>query len=763
MKIGKKIQLMCVSLVLIVVLSLVVTVAIESKIMNNTASKEILHTADASLQTTVKDIYAMCYAQHEMISQKVKYDLNVARSIINSQGAVTLDTEESVSWNAINQYNKKGTQLDLPKMKVGTNWLGQNSSFSTTSPIVDTVQALVGGTTTIFQKMNNRGDMLRVCTNVKKLDNKRAVGTYIPAVNEDGRPNPVVSKVLSGETFYGRAYVVNAWYITAYEPIFNADREVIGILYVGVKEEAVESLRNGIVNTVVGDNGYIATFETRGKFVGKLVMNSNRFNKSNDIYSFEDKEHHKVFEELQEEVFAVDPGEAISHDYTTSEGKEVLLSATYFKEWDWVIIATTNKEDFMAPLHSIEKAVGKTIVIVLIVSLLILILTIFAALKFSKSITEPLSRVIEASNKMKDGDISIDLSSTSSDETGDLIRSFAEMTEMLKEKVALAESIANRDLTIEVSHFAPQDVLGHSLQKMTNNLNDVLGNIRNSAERVSENSAQVSSSSGELSDGAVRSAAAIEEITSSVVEINEELHKTVKKAKEAYSLSGDSKVAIERGNKEMSSLQNAMTEITDSSKAISGILKLIEDIAFQTNLLALNAAVEAARAGSHGKGFAVVAEEVRNLASRSATAAQQTADLITKSANSVHNGSEIAEKTAESLTEISDQIEKNSALVQQIAQSSEEQSVAISQISEGLTQIDDVTQLNSASAEETAAASLQLQNEAETLQNNILQFKLSNSGGGFALPNSPKARHQQKAVSHEPNTWSENKQGYGEY
>jgi methyl-accepting chemotaxis protein len=126
--------------------------------------------------------------------------------------------------------------------------------------VVDDVKELVGGTATIFQRMNRQGNILRVATNVEKLDNTRAIGTYIPAVNPDGIPNPVVSTVMQGKTYRGIAYVVNAWYITAYEPIFDGQGEIVGVLYVGVKQENVESLRQAILKTQVGETGYVYAF-----------------------------------------------------------------------------------------------------------------------------------------------------------------------------------------------------------------------------------------------------------------------------------------------------------------------------------------------------------------------------------------------------------------------------------------------------------------------------------------------------------------------
>jgi methyl-accepting chemotaxis protein len=225
---------------------------------------EIDQQARSEAQKIAQSVYLMCRASQEATQQTVNANLRVAEDILGRSGTVSF-ASGTVAWDAVNQFTQKSRRVELQRMLIGRQWLGQNRDFSRPSPVVDDVVRLVGGTATIFQRMNESGDMLRVATSVRNQEGQRAIGTYIPAVNPDGNPNPVVAAVLRGETFRGRAFVVDDWYITAYQPIWDASgKRVVGALYVGVKQENLQSLRQGIMDIVVGKTGYVWSSAARG-------------------------------------------------------------------------------------------------------------------------------------------------------------------------------------------------------------------------------------------------------------------------------------------------------------------------------------------------------------------------------------------------------------------------------------------------------------------------------------------------------------------
>ncbi len=291
-------------------------------------------------------------------------------------------------------------------------------------------------------------------------------------------------------------------------------------------------------------------------------------------------------------------------------------------------------------------------------------------------------------------------------------------------KAEITHNISIGNLDQDVHIVSDVDTLGKSLDEMVTSLNQVFRGFKSFSDQIASNAQQVSNSNQSISEGAIRQASNIEEITANVNEINEQVKTNANSTVKAEQLAEQTETSAKDGDIRIDNMVIAMKGINESSKQIVKIIKVIDEIAFQTNLLALNAAVEAARAGKYGKGFAVVAEEVRNLAGRSSNAAKETTELIESSSIKVENGAKIADETAAVLKEILANVSKYTDIMGEISRSNTDQSQEISDINSGLEQIDQVIQQNAAFTEQNAASSELLSVKADQLKQLMTKFRI---------------------------------------
>ena len=252
-----------------------------------------------------------------------------------------------------------------------------------------------------------------------------------------------------------------------------------------------------------------------------------------------------------------------------------------------------------------------------------------------------------------------------------------------------------------------------------------MGKIEVAADQVSSGSDQVSAGAQGLSQGATEQASSIQELAATITEISSKTDENLSDCIKAKDCVDETARLLQDANNQMHSMTDTMGRISNASDNIVKIIKAIEEIAFQTNILALNAAVEAAKAGEAGKGFAVVAEEVRNLAAKSQDAVKSTASLIGESSNAVQEGIRISGETAATLEKVLEASRDVIDIVSKVAEASDMQATSVQQVTIGIDQISSVVQNNSATAEESAAASEELNSQAQLLKNLVGRFEIS--------------------------------------
>jgi len=304
----------------------------------------------------------------------------------------------------------------------------------------------------------------------------------------------------------------------------------------------------------------------------------------------------------------------------------------------------------------------------------------------------------------------------------------------------------------DMSHRITEDFPGEYAQ-LREDFNSAMQSLEQTLQTINVSVSNITSGTGEMSNAAndlsartEKQAASLEETAAALDELTSQVNASADNAKLAAQTVEDTNQSTAESGSVVEKAIQAMNGIEQSSREVSRIIGVIDEIAFQTNLLALNAGVEAARAGEAGRGFAVVAQEVRELAQRSAAAAKEIATLITTSAGQVDQGVDYVAQTGQALKGISSQVIQINNLIRDISQSSSEQAVGIKEINAAINQMDQVTQQNAAMVEETTAASMALNNEAQSLGGLVSRFQVSGtqSASGLAAV-ATRIRSQQKA------------------
>lgn len=348
-----------------------------------------------------------------------------------------------------------------------------------------------------------------------------------------------------------------------------------------------------------------------------------------------------------------------------------------------------------------------------------------------ETILEPLHAIEDVAMELTEGNLHSTLEYHSDDEIGKLAHSMRKSIRILGTYVDDIDrsmklfSEGNFDVHPEVEWRGDFVGILNSFMAFQASMAGTIKGIQNVSNEVSGAAEQVASSSNDLADGATNQAAVVEELTATVTGVSEQVEKNSHSAKEISVKVDELGDAISESNGKMHEMVDSMHEISEASKEIDKIITTINEIASQTNLLALNASIEAARAGEAGKGFAVVANQVNVLADQSAQAAKESATLIETSVKAVEKGMVIAGQTAAQLEEVAENSKLITTEVTNIAETLETQTTEIKQINEGIEQINDVVQTNSATSEECAAASQEMSSEAESLREMIRKFKVA--------------------------------------
>ncbi len=424
------------------------------------------------------------------------------------------------------------------------------------------------------------------------------------------------------------------------------------------------------------------------------------------------------------------------------EGRmEDAREAVYGQEYEASLLIINSLTDTF--IESMKERIHKGVLVMGVIALIfdaicfivlgIVIFTVIRNLKYiKKELISPILIVERQMDYIANGNLSTEFELEVNDsEIGLLAKSIHNTKDILKSVIGeisstLKEMAKGRfDLTLHENYIGELSEIKQSFEEIFDELNDTFYQIQTAANHVNESSSQMAEAAQDLAEGTTNQASVVEEILASMNTIEDTIEEDAKEAKKSADVIADIGDSLGKSYEMLIHLKNIIDEMNKSSEQIGGIINTINDIASETDLLALNAAIEAARAGEAGKSFAVVAEQVKNLANASSEAAQNTTVLIESSLQLIQEGTKMAEVTAMDLNEVMSNTKESVNRMVSIAESSQIKITQIREVTEGVNQIAVVVEMNSATAEETAASSQEQSSQAEILRNMIERFKIN--------------------------------------
>jgi methyl-accepting chemotaxis protein WspA len=696
------------------------------------ASREMRALAEANVEQAAKDAYGLCETANNLLQRQVNQNLAVARRILAQKGGIATG-EGTVRWQAVNQFNQGVVEATLPPMLIGGVLATQSRSFKVASPFVDEVRHLVGSAVTVFQRMNEAGDMLRVATTVPTSDGNRGIGTYIPAVDPDGAPNPVVATVLRGATYEGTAFVVNELYVAAYEPLRDRSGRVSGMLFVGERISAVESVRSTLLNTIIGRTGYIVVIGAKGSQRGRYIISKGGMRDGEDLWETRDSSGNLFVQEMVQRGLASAKGELFGRSYiwqNPDEPKPRLKHAAliYFEPWDWLIVAGAYEDEYMDAIKGVKVSATNLLWGVTLAGLLSLFLALGIAFLMGSRMTKPIELVTKLAGKVAKGDL------------------HSARAHFLNRRVA---TDAKGPTWFD---FPDESVeLTSSFREMTETLGGLLGQVQRAGIQVTASTTEITASAKQLEPTVAEQAAATREVSATSSQISATSHDLLRTMSGASQAVVDATAQAESGQSELSEMETAMRElikatgtissrlgvISDRASKISTVVTTINKISDQTTLLSLNAAIEAEKAGELGKGFSVVAREIGRLADQTALATQDIDSVVKEMQSAVSSGvmemdrfsEEVRQRAAEvngiaaALGRMIEKVQALGPLFETARRGMEGQTEAAEQINEAMKQLAETAGLTKSLLGEFQKVTGQLNSAVQELQNEVSQFR----------------------------------------
>lgn len=677
-----------------------------------------------------KLVHRVCEMANRRTEQRLREHMEAAWAELKAQGAVAFDTNQ-IAWVARNQFTQQATNVALPLMMLGQTQLTPNTDFKAQSPVVDVVTKFSQCYCTVFQRMNEEGDMLRVATTVPTTDGQRAIGTFIAHHTAQGEETPVLAAVLKGEAYIGRARVLDQWHAAAYEPIWDspARKRVVGMLYVGFNLDKVnQELREAILSIVVGKTGYVYILDGTGEQRGRYIISKGGESDGEDIWDSKDPDGNYFIREIIAKGLATTNGSIAYQRYPwqnkgESAPRMKVAAVTYFPVWDWIIAAGMYEDDYHSVLIKLDAAVDRLLLVGPLGGFIVMLLAIVLALLIGTAIAKPINKIIDVAKVIAEGNLA---------EAGQAIE-------------AMQPAMQGKTNDEPSRLFA-------AVTSMTKRLASLVGQVQRSSVQLVSTATEIAAASHQQESSVTEFGASTTEVTAAVKEISATSQELVRTMQDVKTVSAETESLADTGRAGLTSMEGSMRQLAEATAAISSRLAVINEkanaitsmvttitkVADQTNLLSLNAAIEAEKAGEYGLGFSVVAREIRRLADQTAVASLEIDQTVREMQTSVtagvmemdkftgevNQGVQAVSEIGVQMGRIIEQVKVLTPRFESVNEGMQAQSSGARQISDAMTQLSEGAHQTRESLRQFNEATEQLKEAARGLQREAAQFKV---------------------------------------